>query len=90
MSSIILEKNVVIHRQAAFEDNDIYVYEVPKYDKYVCNPNLRISDTVNSVTIYGIFELEKLAEAIEITLLEWNEEKTKRKLEEEKINDDTE
>jgi hypothetical protein len=89
MSTITVDHNVVIVRNQSFED-DVFVYEVPAYDKYYTRPQLRISDTMSSVTVYGKDQLEQLMTAIEITLLEFEEELEKRKNTEEEVDVDTE
>ena len=88
MSTITVDHNGVIVRNQSFED-DIFVYEVPAYDEYYARPQLRISDTMSSVTVYGEHALEQLLSAIEITLLEFEEEFERRRNTEEEVDVDT-
>jgi hypothetical protein len=85
MSTITVDRNVLIVRNQLFED-DVFVYEIPLYDKYYARPQLRVSDTVSSVTVYGKDQLEQLMDAIEITLLDFEEELEKRKNQEEEVD----
>ena len=77
----------VVDNRTSEEAYDAYRITIPHYDKYDDYPYIVINDGYHTITVNSTDALDKLADAVEVSLIKWQDELLRRKAIEDKDED---